>query len=113
MINFDILEEKKTIDRINIMIESSPVSSFETELETNKKFNHKENLSFDSMDRRLKDIFKRIDPEIFVDRLDQFQKIKKNLLKNHLVTESKLIDHLKGENTIKENCSHIKELLSE
>ena len=71
-----ILKPKTIVEQIDILIEASPVSDYEMFLTTQKRIQHRANISYQSMEHKLKQIFKRIDPENFIDRKEVFIKIK-------------------------------------
>ncbi len=114
MTDFKLIRNSKKLEnRLDMMLEASPVSDYENYIVTQKRIQHKSNLSYQNMENRLKNLFKTIDAEIFVDRRPDFERIKKQLLKKQKkLTESKLAHFLKGHSTISETCCHIKELLN-
>jgi hypothetical protein len=110
--DYDLLKEKTTIEKINLISEASPVSNYEFWQNTQKRMNHKRNLSFRDLEHRLKDIFKTIDGEIFIDSRPDFERIKKKLLKQSHLKESKLKSYLTGKTQMEESCNYIKEVIN-
>ena len=113
-INYNLINEAQKLEsRIDILTESSPISDYENYMFMQQRIQHKENLTFQNLEQRLKNIFKTIDAELFVDRRPDFERIKKKLLKKYPKTESKLKSHLTGETLIRENAEFIKNCLCE
>jgi len=113
MIDFEAINNNETaVDKINRLIESTPVSSYVDWLSIQKRIEHRRNLSYADMEHRLKMIFKSISPDIFIDRRKTFNRIKKQLLKKHDLSETKLSHFLKCETMLEENCRYIREMLN-
>jgi hypothetical protein len=109
MIDFNIIKQSQKLERrIDLMAESSPISDYEMWTSFSNRIKHKQNLTYGELESRLKDIFKVMSNDIFIDRKETFKRIKKKLLGKHNINESKLAQYLKGETLIKENCEYIK-----
>ena len=112
MIDFKLLKESEKLDyRIDTMIDSSPVSDYEQYVFMQSRKKRKENLTYADLDSRLKNIFKTLSGELFIDKRPDFERIKKQLLKKYPITESKLRQHFSGETLIKENAEYIRNVL--
>jgi len=110
IIDFELLKKKSLFDRIDKIREASPVSDYEMFQTVQKRIQHKKNLSFSDLNQRLKNIFRTIDAEIFIDSRPDFERIKKKLLKTSPLTESKLKSYLTDKTQMEENCRYIKEM---
>ena len=82
-INFDACADKSLDEKIDILTESSPISDHEMWATFTQRIKHKQNLTYGELEARLKDIFKIMQPDIFIDRKETFERIKKRLLKKH------------------------------
>jgi hypothetical protein len=113
-LDYGACREKTFEELLDVLIESSPVSSFVDWQATTQKVNHKRNLNYTELEQRLKQIYKILKSDLFIDRKDKFKKIRDKLLAKKPVNEStKLKRFLIGETLVEENCLTIKELLND
>jgi hypothetical protein len=111
-----IKDSEKLESKLDMLAESSPVSDYENFTFFQQRVQHRSNLSYQNLEIRLRDIFKTIDAEIFVDKRKDFERIKKKLLaKQHNLSESesKLRRFFRGDTIIKESANYIKECMSD
>lgn len=104
------LKKKTLTDKIDKLLNEGSVSDYEFWLGTQSRIQHKRNLSFQNLENRLKDIFKTIDAEIFIDKRPDFERIKKKLLKASPLTETKLRHFLTDQTMLEETCKYIREV---
>jgi hypothetical protein len=112
IIDYQLCKEKTVTEKIDTMIESSPLSSTIDWLSMQSRIKHKQLLTYGALEGRLKEIYKTISPEIFVDRQKTFKRIKKALLKKHNINESKLKRFLTNETMLENLAREIYEMLN-
>jgi hypothetical protein len=112
IIDYKLCKEKTTVDKIDKLIESSPVSSYVDFYQMQRRIQHKRFLNLPDLERRLRSVFKTISPDIFVDRKDRFKKLKKKILTKRQMNETKLKSFLTGQTMLEENCAFIREMLN-
>jgi hypothetical protein len=114
ILDYGTCKEKTFEERLNILIESSPVSSFVDWQQTTQRIRHKRNLNYTELEQKLKQIFKVLKSDIFIDNKDKFKKIRDKLLAKKPINEdTKLKRFLTNEIKLEENCLTIKELLND